>query len=40
MRNHPKAIGLVLGPLVFASLWAIPTPLLSPMGDKVLAVAV
>jgi len=39
MRNHPKAIGLVLGPLVFACLWAIPTPLLSPMGDKVLAVA-
>ena len=39
MRNHPKAIGLVFGPLVFASLWAIPTPLLSPMGDKVLAVA-
>lgn len=39
MLNKSKAIGLLLGPLLFGSVLALPSPLLSPMGDKVIATA-
>lgn len=39
MLNKSKAIGLLLGPLLFGSVLTLPSPLLSPMGDKVIATA-
>lgn len=39
MLNKSKAIGLLLGPLLFGSVLTLPSLLLSPMGDKVIATA-